>query len=160
MIKWIAILLSIFTVNITQSNDVTLSVCQNDNGSYQFSYTGDVDGWWFNDFISADLDTLTATGDGVEFVVYYDGTTESIFGDPDAPDCHQQDDTWQPGAPSIPVPLNSDCAFIEIQDIYGHWSQVQSNGQDVLLHYGEALIGSSGQSTDPTDYRAVETGCF
>lgn len=98
---------------------------------------------------------------GVEAIYEFianNGDSASLFAGADykAPACGE---VWQPGAPSIAVTLTSDCAFVEIRDPYGHWSRVQSNGEDVLLHYGEALIGGANQSTDPADYRAIETAC-
>lgn len=77
----------------------------------------------------------------------------------EGPDCANLDG-WKPGAPSIYIPLESDCAFIEIRDQYNHWHPVESDGERVLLHYGESLIGGPGQSTDPADYRATATACF
>lgn len=156
------ILLLLGWVIPAQANDITLFVCKLGDQHYQFSFTGDVIGWAFNNAINYDLDTLQAQGDGVEFITYYqDGGSESIFGDPDAPLCISPlKEDWQPGAPSIPIPLISDCAFIDIQDAFGHWSRVQSNGKDVLLHWGENLFGSIKQSTNPSDYRAIPTECF
>lgn len=149
------------------ADPISLFVCRLREGVYQFSFTGAVDGWWFNNFISADLVTLIASGDGAEFVVYYDGTTESIFADPDqTPACSRQSD-WQPGAPSIVIPLLADCSFVEIKNIDpqtgqwdGGWSRVESQGEPVLLHYGQALIGSNSESIDPADYRAIPTECY
>lgn len=94
--------------------------------------------------------------------VYGDGQVAQLSVDIDTtgPDCADLAEQWHPGAPSIYVVMESDCAFVEIQDAYGHWSQVTSNGEPVLLHYGEALIGGHNQSTDPDDYRAVATACF
>lgn len=159
---WFVIFLLLSTIAQVQADDVILSVCKLGEQQYQFSFTGDVIGWGFNNAVSYDLDSLQAQGDGVEFVAYYlDGGSESIFGDPDAPFCADSSkNDWQPGAPSIPIELTSDCAFVEIQDDYGHWVRVQSDGVDVLLHWGEALIGSVRQSTNPADYRALETECF
>lgn len=154
-------LLIILSVGIVQADDITLSVCRDASGLFHFSFEGDVLGWWFNNATSFDLDARTTPNEGAEFVVRYDpGITESIFATEDAPLCTDQSQDWKPDAPSIPIEQYSDCAFIEIQDVYGHWSRVQSGGADVLLHYGEALIGSIGQSIDPADYRAVETECF
>lgn len=90
------------------------------------------------------------------------GDSLSLFADAttEAPSCDSLDNEWHPDAPSIYIPMTSDCAFIEIQDDYGNWSQVTSNGEPVLLHYGQALIGSNGQPTDPARYRVTETACF
>jgi hypothetical protein len=66
---------------------------------------------------------------------------------------------WQPGAPSIPIEMVTDCAYVDIQDEYGNWHRVEVDGVPVLLHYGEALIGGS-QTTDPAAYRAVATACY
>lgn len=98
------------------------------------------------------------TASGADF-----NNTLTIRGDMDVPTCTGDD--WHPDAPSIPIVLESDCAFVETRDYLngqftGHWSRVTSNGQPVLLHYGQALIGSSGQSTKSDDYRAVETPCY
>lgn len=84
----------------------------------------------------------------------------SADADTDAISCDELAARWHPGAPSIAVALTTDCAYVEIQDAYGHWSQVTSNGEAVLLHYGDALIGGPDQSTDPADYRAVPTACY
>lgn len=69
-------------------------------------------------------------------------------------------DTWQPDAPSIPVEMTTDCAFVEIRDEYDNWHLVTTGGEPVLLHYGEMLIGGHHQSTNPADYRAVATNCY
>lgn len=70
---------------------------------------------------------------------------------------------WQPGAPSILIepPPGADCYFVQVIDSYENWHWVESNGQRVLLHYGETLIGNSrnGQRINPDDYRAVATAC-
>lgn len=147
------------TCTLTFAEDVTLNVCRLSDDIFQFSFTGRADGWWFNNSISYDLDTLIAIGDGTEFVLYYDGMTESIFAAPDTPFCSDDNDDWQPDAPSIPIPLTSDCAWVEIDNHDGGWSRVEVDGEPVLLHYGDALIGGQNQSTDPADYRAVETAC-
>jgi hypothetical protein len=140
---------------------VTLYVCQNANGVYQFSFTGDIDGWWINNAISYDLPAKTAVGAGAEFVVYYNGTTESISADPEGERCTVgPEGQWQPGAPSIEITLTSDCAWIEIDNHDGGWSRVQSDGKDVMLHYGDALIGGQDQSLDSSDYRAIPTNCY
>lgn len=71
-------------------------------------------------------------------------------------------DAWQPGAPSIAVQpaLHADCYFVQIVDQYGNWHWVEINGERVLLHWGDPLIGSPyGQSTNTEDYRAVATPC-
>lgn len=141
------------------TQDVSADVCRLNDG-YQFSFTGDVDSWSFEGAETYDLQALIATGYGVKFTIYYDGGSYSIYGYPEAPRCADDPTIWHPGAPSIPVMLTSDCAWVEIDNHDGGWSRVQSDGKDVLLHYGESLIGSSGQSTDPVDYRAIETGCF
>ena len=126
------------------------------------------------DGASADGDTLIAdalredNGDGwvfkdEAFLAYHIGGGEYfvIKGTPDTAPCGDSGEAgWQPGAPSIYIPMTSDCAFIEIQDAYAHWSLVTSNGEPVLLHYGQALIGSTSQSTDPADYRAIPTECY
>jgi hypothetical protein len=141
------------------AEDASLSVCQNADGTYQFTIDGAVDGWafyygdWFN------LETLQAGGDGVELVTWNDGNSQGIFGYPDAPRCSHNSDTWKPGAPSIPIEMYSDCGWIEINNHDGGWSRVESNGVPVLLHYGEALIGSHTQTADPANFRAIETEC-
>lgn len=63
-------------------------------------------------------------------------------------------------APSITVVLTTDCAFVEISNGDGGWSRVESDGEPVLLHYGESLIAGRSQSLEPADYRAVPTACF
>lgn len=126
------------------------------------------------DGASADGDTLIAdalredNGDGIVFkdealIGYHigDGEWFILKGTPDTAPCGDAGgEGWQPGAPSIYVPIESDCAFIEIRDLYGNWHRVESDGEPVLLHYGQALIGGQNQSTDPADYRAVATACF
>src|SRR5262245_3039521 len=104
-----------------------LTVCWLGGEDYQFGIVGEVDSWGFNYALAYNLDALTATGDGTEFFATKDGNTQGIFGYPDVPPC-AEDDVWQPDAPSIPVPLDSDCAFVEIIDPYGHWSIVTSDG--------------------------------
>jgi hypothetical protein len=91
------------------------------------------------------------TGDNWSQRIYVDGSTA-------AGPC--PNDAWQPGAPSIYIPLESDCAFVEIQDTYGNWHRVESDGAAVLLHYGDSLIAGRSQSLDPADYRAVATACY
>lgn len=90
--------------------------------------------------------------DGTTYEVWADATTK-------APKCGAN--VWHQGAPSIAVSLTSDCAYVEIQDDYGHWSRVSdaAHPDGILLHYGEALIGGPDQSTDPADYRSVATAC-
>jgi hypothetical protein len=162
MMKVILLLVLLFTISAAQADEITLSVCRLDDDRYQFSFTGDIDGWWFNNFISADLVTLIAVGEGTEFVIYYDGTTESIFADPAAPFCHHKGDTWKPGAPSILIPASAPGWFrIEIQDAFGHWSRVTDaqHPDGIVLHTADGfveLIGSVGQDTDPAHYRLIE----
>lgn len=92
------------------------------------------------------------TADGRLYSVFADASTK-------APKCGA---VYQPGAPSIAVVMTTDCAFVEIQDPYGHWWRVtdKDHPDGILLHYGEALIGGQDQSTNPDDYRAVATACF
>ena len=90
-------------------------------------------------------------------------TYDEIDATASAPACG--DVTSQGDAPSIRISMSSDCAFIETKDYLdgqftGHWSQVESNGDPVLLHYGGQLVGSHHQSINPDDYRAVPTACF
>lgn len=158
--KIVCILLLLGSILIVRANDVTLSVCRDVDGLFHFSWDGDVLGWWFNNASSFDLQAKTTPDEGAEFVVLYpQGITESIFADPDAAPCIQ-DDTWKPGAPSIPIDLTTDCAFVYVQDEYGNWSQVMSDDVPVLLHYGQLLIGSADQSLDPTRYQAIPTECY
>ena len=90
-----------------------------------------------------------------------DGIGASIFATAatKAPACGT---VYQTSAPSIAVSLTTDCAYVEIQDAYGHWSRVTdaAHPDGILLHYDEALIGGQDQSTDPADYRAVPTACY
>lgn len=87
---------------------------------------------------------------------WYIDLTETVAENPDAyPSCHRAGE-WQPGAPSVNIPLAYDCNRLEVKDSYGNWFLVVSNGQPVELKYGEALIASPyGQTLDPDDYRAV-----
>lgn len=157
--KWLLVFIVLIMSIPVQADDIMLSVCRLDEQTYQFSYTGAVDGWWFSNTVSSDLNALTAVGAGTEWHVMYAGTTESIFAASDTPFCDQQN-IWKPGAPSIPIELTTDCAWVEIRDPFGNWSQVESNAQPVLLHYGEALIGGQDQNIDPADYRAIPTECY
>lgn len=111
---------------------------------------------------------LEDNGDGLvfageAFVAYYiaDNKWFTLKGTPSTAPCGS-DKGWHPGASSIAVSLVSDCAYVEIQDAYGHWSRVSdtTHPDGILLHYGDSLIGGPGQSTDPDDYRAVATACF
>ena len=107
------------------------------------------------------IDVLLPEADSsVWLVLYPQNISITISRETSAPACDSLPDQWQPGAPSIYIPMESDCAFIEIRDPYDHWHRVDSDGEPVLLHYGQALIGGQNQSTDPADYRAVATACF
>lgn len=152
------LLLVLMLFNFFPANDVTLSVCRHGN-HYQFSYTADnLAGYWFNNATNADLEKLTSSNEGAEFVLYTtDGTTQSIFAASDTPRCKNE---WKPDAPSIPIEMKSDCANVEIIDQWGNWHRVQSNGVDVMLQYGESLTGSNGQSTNSADYRAIPIDCY
>lgn len=162
MIKILLSLFVVLTMNIAWANETTLSVCRYSDGLYQFSFTGEVAGWWFNNFISADLETLIVNGDGAEFVVYYfDGTTESIFADPDNTPFCAVADAWKPSAPSILIPASDAGPYLlEILDGYGHWHLVIDDAHpDGIVLYNHAgyveLIGSAGQDIDPTHYRLI-----
>jgi hypothetical protein len=181
IIVWIALMALISTalggVRSAQAGDIT--VCRDTSVEWpRYRFSG-ID-WnadtlfYVADGASAYGDTLIAdaltedNGDGIvfageAFVAYYlgDGEWFTLKGTPDTAPCGgDEGNGWQPGAVSIYIPMTSDCAFVEIRDTYGHWSQVTSDGEPVLLHYGEALIGGQNQSTDPADYRAIPTACY
>lgn len=109
-----------------------------------------------------DVFTVEVYGPASWQFVGADGFTFSLDVDVDTtgPDCDALSAQWHPGAVSIPITLASDCAWIEINNHDGGWSRVTSDGEPVLLHYGEALIGGPNQSSDPADYRAVATACY
>ncbi len=145
---------------LTFNQDITLSVCQYANGVYQFGFTGDAVGWSFTDAIDYDLEAMTASGEGVQFTVYHETGSQTIYGYPDAPRCAEN--VWQPSAPSIHIPAPSDDWFkIEIQDVYGHWSLVTDYAHpDGIVLRSQAgsveLIGSVGQDIDPAHYRLTK----
>lgn len=157
---YILISMLLFAFQPIMAQEIALSVCALPSGEYQFGFTGQVDSWGFTNASSYDLDAMIASGEGVAFTVWYGGTSETIYGYPDVPPCQQ--DVWQPDAPSISIILTSDCAFIEIVDAWGNYHRVTDrlHPDGIVLHYGELLIGGQQQSTDPTDYRAIETECF
>jgi len=133
-------------------DDVTLGVCRDTNGVYQFSYTGPVDSWTIEGALDAD---------GVKFTIYYDGTSQSIYGYPDALPCIEPENIWKPAAPSILIPASDGWFLLEIQDAYGHWSLVTDathpNGIALQASGGFVeLIGSPGQDVDPAHYRLIE----
>lgn len=141
------------------ADPVSLSVCRLDNDRFQFSVEGDIDGWWFNNFISADLETLIASGEGTEFVIYYDGNTESIFATPDTPLCVPAD-AWKPSAPSILIPAREGVFKLEIWGDNQWWLVTDEKHPDGIILTAKngvvELIGSVGQDTDPAHYRLIE----
>lgn len=92
----------------------------------------------------------------------YDTATEelNIPYPPSGPSCDSLSVVWHPGAVSIYIPMTANCNKVYIIDDYGHWSQVTSNNEPVILHYGEALIGSNDQPTDPARYKTEPVECF
>lgn len=154
---WAIICILLFQT--VMANEVSIAVCQTDNG-YQFSITGQVDGWSFENAATYDLKQMTASGEGVKFTVYYGGTSLSIYGYPDVPFCAFPD-VWKPSAPSILIPAREGVFKLEIQDMYGHWSLVTDadhpNGIVLSAQNGYVeLIGSIGQDIDPAHYRIIE----
>lgn len=143
------------------ADEVTVGVCRYPDGVYQFSYTGDVDSYGFENALTYDLDKLTATGDGVRFYVVADGITQSVYGYPDVKRCPEVP-VWHPGAVSILLPASGPGPYlIEIQDTYGHWSLVTDQDHpDGIVLYNKGgfveLIGSPDQDTNPEHYRLVE----
>lgn len=122
---------------------------------YDFSPKPQVGGGIYGKFLVADGIWTGKTGVQINGVWHYvDWNTQYCDFTPDEPD------PWRPGAPSIPVAMTTDCAFVEIRDEYNHWHLVLSNGEPVLLHYGEMLIGGHHQSLNPADYRAVPAACY
>lgn len=113
---------------------------------------------------------LAGQHDGVFYVEIYgatvwqfvsDNTSLELWVDRDTsgPDCANLNQPAAAGTTSIPIVMTSDCAFIDICDAYDNWHRVGSNGEAVLLRYGQALIGGPGQSSNAGDYRAVATDC-
>lgn len=102
--------------------------------------------------------TVLASGGSASFG-YYDAELNfvEVVGNSGTPYC---DELFEGDAPSVPIAMTSDCAHVDIQDEFGHWHRVQSNGIDVLLHYGESLIAGRNQPLESERYRAVETPCF
>lgn len=133
-------------------------------GFLSYPPTALAEGEFHNVFAVEIMDVRNAA---VEWFMYDAAHSFSMYFDPhqdNAPDCGEVQDHLG-DAPSIPIELTSDCAFVEVKDYFqgeftGHWSRVTSDGEDVLLHYGEPLIAGRNQSLDPADYRAVETACF
>lgn len=160
MFKGLTALLALFCVPLlAYADQVELDVCQLPGGVYQFSFTGEADGWAFQDGYDYDLDAMTAKGEGVRFTVFADGMAISIYGYPDVKHCPE--DGWKPSAPSILIPADPGIYKLEIQDVYGHWSLVTDNAHPdgiVLSPNGGyvELIGSVGQDTDPDHYRLIE----
>lgn len=129
-----------------------------------WGYVAGGGGWQGDTFVT------DASEDGTATFHWWDdaGTYHSITATADTPYCANGSNAWYPSAPAIIIPMTSDCAFVEIKnrdhltgEWDGNWSQVTSGGELVLLHYGDTLIANPhGQSTDPGDYRAVETECY
>lgn len=161
MRRWIIALL-LLVPGFASADEVTVDVCRYPDGVYQFSYTGDIASWSFENADSYDLDDLTASGVGVKFTVFFGGTSISIYGYPDVKLCPDESDAWQSGAPSILIPADGPGPYrIEIQDAYGHWSLVTDQAHpDGIVLYNHAgtveLIGSRGQDTNPAHYRLIE----
>lgn len=66
---------------------------------------------------------------------------------------------WQPGAVTVNIPMTSDCAYFEIDNLDGGWSIVEDQNGVIILHYGEPFIVPAVGVTDPSRYRAVEIAC-
>lgn len=147
---------------IANAQEPELTVCQLGEEYYQFGIIGYADGWGFRNYLTYDLDKMTATGDGVEFFVWRNGNTQSVFGYSDAPPCPDTSDEWQPGAPAILIPAPSaNWFYIEIMDAYGHWSLVTDDAHPdgIVLFPRDGfveLIGSVGQDVAPDHYRLIE----
>ncbi len=120
------------------------------------------DSWYVAD--GAGLDergrfVLDALADGTVQIGIPDATEGYIIidGNSSTPVCGS---LYEGDAPSIAVAITSDCAYVEIDNGDGGWSRVESNGEPVLLHYGEQLIAGRSQSLEPEHYRAVPTACY
>lgn len=67
---------------------------------------------------------------------------------------------WHAGAIALFIPMTSDCAYFEIDNLDGGWSIVTDlDGQAIILHYGEPLVVDPYGVADIERYRAVETVC-
>lgn len=116
--------------------------------------------WWTGEAMSeVGTGNLTVLADGHAQFGHWDGEAYVVVeGNGATPICGSE---YEGDAPSIPI-LNasSDCFYVEIDNGDGGWSRVESNGEPVLLHYGESLIAGRSQSLKPDDYRAVPTACY
>ncbi len=115
-------------------------------------------GWTGEAISGTGVGDLTVWADGGAMFAYWDGTTYQVTeGNAGTVNC---DEVFEGDAPSIPIPVTTDCSHIEISNGDGGWSLVESGGEPVLLHYGESLIGSHNQSDDPVDYRPIPVDCY
>lgn len=149
----------ILTFQIVSANEVSISVCQIVNNEYQFSISGQVDSWSFENASAYDLQSLTASGEGVRFTVYFGGTTLSIYGYADVPFCAFSDG-WKPSAPSILIPAREGVFKLEIWGAGQWWLITDDKHPDGIILIAQngyvELIGSVGQDTDPSHYRLIE----
>jgi hypothetical protein len=178
VLTWLLIAVVCLLLAAQGARAADITVCRRtDVGwlSYQFDgvdFSADTFGYVALGASQIDDDTLIAdalladNGDGhvlagEAYIAYHigDGVWFELWGRPETKPCGEDEEGWQPGAPSIDIPLTADCSFVEIQDPNGNWHPVTVNGEPVLLHYGESLIGGD-QSSDPADYQAVPTACY
>lgn len=163
MLRILFVIMFLLTPSITQA-DPSIVICR-DGDSFHVSGLNDI-GW----------DAITGGGSFENGILIadplQDGTIQILFwwtendqdhmdelwGSSKTPLCNNEN--WQPDAPSIFLPLISDCSFAEIRDEWGNYHLVESQGEPVLLHYGQALIGGYFQSDDPADYRIIPTECY
>lgn len=101
----------------------------------------------------------TYTGSNGEYLLWQIGSEEiyvGVFGDKQV--C-KQNPRWQPGALALYIPMTSDCAYFEIDNLDGGWSIVEDENGIIIRHYGEPLFVSATGVTDVERYRAVEIEC-
>lgn len=160
----VILLALIFTATQSAANDLT--ICRDPNTEWfrVLVYPVDISSTFGfspaevgGGFVSETVFVVDGVNEGITSF-HINGTWYHV--DTTLPYCGDSSDIWQPDAPSIPIEMTTDCAWVEIRDAYDNWHLVYSDGDLVLLHYGEALIGGRNQSTNPEDYRAVATSCY
>lgn len=105
---------------------------------------------------------LTADEEG--YARYWDGNTELHLHAESQPECSISPEVvngYKPSAVGVDVMMDSDCAFIYIDNLDGGESLVADvHGEPILLHYGEQLFVSPYGVDDPDRYRAEATACY
>ena len=157
-------------LNVLDSRAADVTVCRDPAVEwvrfrfYGVDWAADNAPWYLADGASFEGNTLVADAlpDGTAQVgVWLGEEYQVVTGTPETPFCGSPEaEPFEGDAPSIPVGLTSDCAFVEVIDSYGNWHRVESEGVPVLMHYGDSLIAGRDQSLAAEDYRAVATACY